>query len=169
MGTYWAVGRSSIPRPMRPHYSSTSISCLVVVKFGNSGLMEWSPSASDCDGRICLDSRAFPVLSGASSWDSSPSVWWRHRKVLSVQVLCHCALRHTNILHSTRARSTKVGEVLGQTLEGGCIFPLYYEELKLRLFQKPEHNLSNKVHNLSILISLPAPICGLNTWFHNLL
>lgn len=124
------MGRSSIPRPMRPHYSSTSISCLVVVKFGNSDLMEWSPSASYCDWRICLDSRALPVLYGASSSDSSPLVWWGHRKVLSAQVLCHCALGHTNILHYTRARSTKVGEVLGQTLEGGCIFPLYSEELK---------------------------------------
>lgn len=45
--------------------------------------------------------------------------------MLSAQVLCHCALRHTNILHYMRVRSTKVGEVLGQTLERGSVFPLY--------------------------------------------
>lgn len=71
------------------------------------------------------------MLSGASPSDSSPVVWWGHRKVLSAQILCHCALKHTNMLNYTRARSTKVGEVLGQTFEGGSIFPLYYEELKL--------------------------------------
>lgn len=121
------MGRSSIPRPMRHHYSSTSISCLVAVKFGNNDLVEWSPSASDSDWGLCLHSRALPVLSGASSSASSPLVWQRHRKVLSAQVLCHCALRHTSIaLHKS-----KKGEVLGQTLEGGCILPLHYEELKL--------------------------------------